>query len=141
MLSTCEAEYVVLAHAVKEALWLRTVLASLQMLPPGPTTVFKDNNGARSLDLNPNSHARSKNIDIRYHFTRHKVSGVLVASVAKRTSDMLADLGTAAGAGGAPLLLARHGFEGAITGGSKGTEWLSALSFCASRRVDAPGQS
>lgn len=93
VLSTCEAEYVALAHAVKEALWLRTILVSLELLPPGPTTVFEDNNGARSLAMNPNSHARSKHIDIRYHFTRDKVSDGSVAIVAKRTSDMLADLG------------------------------------------------
>ena len=94
MLSTCEAEYVALAHAVKETVWLRSVLASLQLLPPGPTTVYEDNRGARALAMNPNSHARSKHIDIRHHFTRDKVEDGTVAIVSLPTNEMLADLGT-----------------------------------------------
>jgi hypothetical protein len=94
VVSTCEAEYVALCHAVKETIWLRSVLASLQLLLPGPTTVYEDNNGAKALAQNPNSHARSKHIDIRFHFTRDKVSDGSVAIQAKRTSEMLADLGT-----------------------------------------------
>lgn len=56
--------------------------------------IYEDDTGARALASNPNSHARTKHIDIRYHFTRDKVSDGSVAIVAKRTSDMLADLGT-----------------------------------------------
>ena len=94
VLSTCEAEYVALAHAVKETIWLRSVLASLRVLPPGPTTVYEDNRGARALAMNPNSHARSKHIDIRHHFTRDKVEDGTIAVVSMPTHQMLADLGT-----------------------------------------------
>jgi hypothetical protein len=94
VLSTTEAEYVALAHAVKEAIWLRTVLSSLRLLPPGPTPIYEDNTGARALASNPNSHARTKHIDIRYHFTRDKFSDGSVVVVGLRTMDMLADLGT-----------------------------------------------
>ena len=44
--------------------------------------------------MNPNSHARSKHIDIRHHFTRDKVEDGTVVIVSMPTNQMLADLGT-----------------------------------------------
>ena len=73
-LSTCEAEYIALTHAVQEALFLKQLLNDIDpMLECEMVTVFGDNKGAISLAHNPGSHDRSKHIDIRYNFIRDHV--------------------------------------------------------------------
>ena len=42
-LSTTEAEYVALASAAQESVWLRKLIAELESPPKGPTTIFLDN--------------------------------------------------------------------------------------------------
>jgi hypothetical protein len=74
--STMEAEYVALAEAVKEALWLsklareltRIQRHSLPGIPQGPPTICSDNDAALILAKNPERHQKAKHIDIRYHF-------------------------------------------------------------------------
>ena len=51
-LSSCEAEYMALAEATKEALHLRHLTDSLGMPQSNPTTVFCDNQGALALSKN-----------------------------------------------------------------------------------------
>jgi len=73
-LSTSEAEYVALAEGLKEILFLRALLAFMK---PGDkeqkAVIYEDNVGAVRLANNPLSSARSKHIDIRYHFIRNEV--------------------------------------------------------------------
>lgn len=69
-LSSMEAEYIALAHATKEAIWLRSLLTDHGFHLTGPTTVHCDNQAAISFAHDNQFHARSKHIDIRHHFVR-----------------------------------------------------------------------
>jgi hypothetical protein len=82
-LSSCEAEYIAESEAAKEAIWLRRLLCQLQVGhsqwdTPEPVTILGDNRGALALAKNPMYHARTKHVDIRYHFVREKVEEQLV---------------------------------------------------------------
>ena len=72
-LSTTEAEYVAPSTATQEAVWLRRLLADMGEPPEGPTEIYEDNQGAISIAKSPVGHARTKHIDIRYHFVRKRV--------------------------------------------------------------------
>lgn len=70
-LSSMEAEYMALAHAVKEALWLKTLITEItQDTSARPIRVHCDNQSAIAFAHDDQFHARSKYIDIRYHFIR-----------------------------------------------------------------------
>lgn len=90
-LSTAEAEYMALAEAAKEAIYLRRLLQELGSRVCS-ITLHSDNVSAQKLALNPVHHARTKHIDIRYHFIREVVQSgqVIVDHVA--SGDMAADI-------------------------------------------------
>ena len=82
-LSSCEAEYIAESEAAKEAIWLQRLLSQLrvdlsQPSASEPVTILGDNRGALALAKNPMYHARTKHVDIRYHFVREKVEERLV---------------------------------------------------------------
>ena len=63
--ATCEAEYVALCDASKEALFTRAVLVFLQPDLTGMRVdIFGDNEGAKAIADNPSSASRSKYIDV-----------------------------------------------------------------------------
>jgi ribonuclease HI len=96
--STTEAEYMAAAAAVKEALWLRNLLADFN-IQITPVTLFADNQSAIKLLRNPISSLRSKHIDVIHHFARERVMKGDVMFSYIRTDDMLADMMTKALAG------------------------------------------
>ncbi len=51
-LSSCEAEYLALSAAIREAIWLRRLLSDLHQCQNSPTTIFEDNQGAIELTKN-----------------------------------------------------------------------------------------
>ena len=66
--ATCEAEYVALCDASKEALFMRAVLVLLQPELTGMRVdVFGDNESAKAITDNPSSASRSKHIDVKLH--------------------------------------------------------------------------
>ena len=71
-LSSTEAEYIALTQAVKEVLWLRTLFVEMGAPKHAReiSQISSDNQGAITLAKNPGFHARSKHIDIQYHFIR-----------------------------------------------------------------------
>ena len=70
-LSISEAEYIAAGNWVKEALFVRAVLSFIAPETSGASTkALEDNQGAKVLIENPLSSARSKHIDVRFHFTR-----------------------------------------------------------------------
>jgi hypothetical protein len=71
-LSSCEAEYMGQTQAAKEAIWLQRLLGELLSQDPDPTIICGDNQGAIALAKNPQFHARTKHIDIQWHFVREK---------------------------------------------------------------------
>lgn len=90
-LSSCEAEYIAETEAAKEAIWLRRLLQHFNYLGPITVTIKGDNRGALALAKNPEFHARTKHIDIRYHFVRQKVEEGLVELEWTGTAANIAD--------------------------------------------------
>ena len=79
------------SQAVKEAVWLRSLLNELGLGSNGPTTIFTDSQGAMALAKNPEHHQRSKHIDIRYHFIREQVAEGCIELIYVPTMEMAAD--------------------------------------------------
>ena len=95
-LSSTEAEYIGITHAVKEALWLRTLLSDLVHpdFVKHAIRLFSDNKGAMDLAHNNAFHAQTKHISIRYHFIREAVERGDIDLDYRRTEDMPADIFT-----------------------------------------------
>jgi hypothetical protein len=95
-LSSMEAEYMALASATREALWLRSMLSELGSLPKLPTHISVDNHGTIAFAENSGFHARSKHIDVRHHFIRERITSHEVSVSYCPTSENTADLFTKA---------------------------------------------
>ena len=95
-LSTTEAEYVAATHAVKEALWLRTLISEVMGDITSPTTLYSDNQGAIALAKDHQYHARTKHIDIHFHFIRWIVEEGKISLIYCPTDEMVADAMTKA---------------------------------------------
>jgi len=95
-LSTAEAEYVAATHAAKECIWLRRLMEPLFGPAPTPTTLYCDNQAALHLAAEDNYHARTKHIDIRYHFIRRTIADKQITMVYCPTEEMTADILTKA---------------------------------------------
>jgi len=97
-LSTTEAEYMGMTQAAKEILWLRVLLdeiGALRLVAP-ISTLNADNQGAIALARNPEYHARTKHIDIQYHFIRNLVTTNQIHLELCPSTDMIADIMTKA---------------------------------------------
>jgi hypothetical protein len=79
-LSTTESKYVAATSAVKEALWLRSLITQLFDITLNATTLFSDNQSAIALTKDHQYHARTKHIDVRFHFIRWLSRKVLFVS-------------------------------------------------------------
>lgn len=89
--SSTEAEYMALFEAVREALWLKSLMTSIKFDNIQPIIIFEDNNGCISIASNPASHKRSKHIDIKYHFSREQVEKNIIKLHYIPTGSQLAD--------------------------------------------------
>lgn len=97
-LSTTEAEYIVLTFTSKEAIWFRAFFAELFGPITFPTVIYNDNQSAIALahaELGQ-YHARTKHIDIRYHFIRSKIQDGTLEVTYCLTAEMTADVLTKA---------------------------------------------
>ena len=65
---TTEAKYIAATHAAKEAMWIQTFLTEVARPLTQPTTLYCDNQSAISISKNDQYHARTKHINICYHF-------------------------------------------------------------------------
>jgi len=88
--STTEAEYMAAAAGVKEALWLRQLMADMH-LGVQSISMYGDNQSALKLLRNHVSSQRSKHIDVVYHFARGRVMRKDVEFQYIPTSLMVAD--------------------------------------------------
>jgi len=95
-LSTAEAEYVAATHAAKETIWLHRLQGDMLALSPTATTLFCDNQAAIHLASADNYHARTKHIDICYHFIRCTIQHGEISLAYCPTDDMTADIFTKA---------------------------------------------
>ena len=88
--STVEAEYMSASAAVKEALWLKMLLADLG-IAVGSVRIRCDNQGCIRLSENQISSMRSKHIDVQHHFVRERVQRKEVKLEYCDTNSMIAD--------------------------------------------------
>ena len=72
-LSSIEVEYRGAVVATCEAIWLKRLLKDLQVEVSDPTTIYCDNLSSIHLAKNPVFHARTKHIEVHYHFVRERV--------------------------------------------------------------------
>ena len=97
-LSTTEAEYMGMTQAAKEIVWLRVLLKEIGAFKhiDQMSVLNGDNQGAIALARNPEYHARTKHIDIQYHFIRDLVSTETIHLQFCPSTDMIADIMTKA---------------------------------------------
>jgi len=95
-LSTTKAEYMGMTQAAKEILWLRVLLdeiGAFEHIAP-MATLYSNNQGAIALAHNPEYHARTKHIDIQYHFRRDLVTSEKIHLRFCPGTEMIADIMT-----------------------------------------------
>lgn len=92
--SSTEAEYRSRALATAEMFWLRMLLQELRVTLSDPPILWCDNSGALALASNPVFHARTKHIEIDFHFIREKVTNRDIQLRHISTLDQIADIFT-----------------------------------------------
>ena len=95
-LSTTESEYIAATYAAKEALWLRQIIFQLFGVTLEPTTLFCDNQSAIALSKEHQYHARTKHINVRFHFIRWIIEEGKLRLIYCPTNEMVADVLTKA---------------------------------------------
>ena len=101
-LSTMEAEYIALSQSMRELIPMRGMVSEIgttlglvsSKQPLLHSTVFEDNNGARTLATVPRLTPRSKHIAVKYHFFRHHVASGTINVERIDTSEQKADIFT-----------------------------------------------
>jgi hypothetical protein len=71
--SSTKVEYSSLTITTSELYWLRMLFQELQVPFPVPPQIWCNNMGAIVLASNPIYHARTKHVEVDYHFIREKV--------------------------------------------------------------------
>jgi histone deacetylase 1/2 len=89
--SSTEAEYKALADATAEMIWVQKILTEIGVQHPAAAQLWCDNLGATYLTANPVFHARTKHIEIDYHFVKERVAHKLLQVRHIGTNDQLAD--------------------------------------------------
>lgn len=92
--SSAEAEYKALAVTASELLWLSYVLCDMGLRFSLPSLLYCDNISATHMAVNPVFHARTKDVEIYYHFVREKVARGDLKVLYVRTDNQTADVFT-----------------------------------------------
>ena len=95
-LSTTEAEYIALTAVAREVLHLQVLLEEIYGPVSSPIPIYCDNQGAIALASKTRFHARTKHIDIRYHFVRHLIRTRILDLSYCPTEENVADIFTKA---------------------------------------------
>ena len=90
-LSSCEAEYMAITEAGKEAIWCTRFLKALGHETEGPADLRADNKSAIALSDNPEFHRRVKHIELRYHWIRENIASKDIELTYVSTDVMAAD--------------------------------------------------
>lgn len=90
-LSSTEAEYKATAEAGQEVVWLRGILHHISMKQHSPTILCSDSTGAVALTKKGIFHARTKHIEVQYHWIREQVEKKTVALRHISNQHMFAD--------------------------------------------------
>lgn len=91
-LSTTEPEYIAACESTREAVWLKRLLTELGLQETNPIPLLCDNQSAVRLVRNPDSHQRTKHIDVKYHYIRDQQEGGEINILYVDTNNQLADI-------------------------------------------------
>lgn len=91
-MSSTEAEYRALAHAISEVTWIQSLLGELHILTPTPI-MWCDNQG---LAYNPVYHAKYKHVELDIHFIRDEAVAKGIEVYFVPSEDQTADILTKA---------------------------------------------
>ena len=94
--SSCEAEYRAAYTTVVECIWLRRLLTDMDISVEEPTTIYSDSQSAIAVARNPVFHARTKHIEIHYHFVRERLHAGDISLIYCPTDQNVADIFTKA---------------------------------------------
>lgn len=89
--SSTEAEYKAVANTTAKVVWIQTLLYELEIQSPKAAKLWCDNIGAKYLSTNPVFHARTKYIEVDYHFVRERVVKRLLGIEHISTKEKVAD--------------------------------------------------
>ena len=93
--SSCEGEYVSLALAAQETVYLQGLLTFFCLMTmETPVLLCGDNQGALALASNPVAHKSAKHIETRHHFIHELVEDKLIQLSYVSTKNNLADIFT-----------------------------------------------
>ncbi|MCO5600921.1 hypothetical protein L7F22_055038 [Adiantum nelumboides] len=95
-LSGTKAEYKGASVAACEVAWLEMLLQDLEIQVQDPVVIYCDNLNSIQLAWNPVFHARTKHIEVHYHFIRQRVLDGNIDLTYVGTEDLTADLFTKA---------------------------------------------
>lgn len=94
--SSTEAEYKAIANVTAELIWLQTLLRELGIYQSSAPILWCDILGATYLTSNPVFHARTKHIEVDFHFVREQVARQALNVRFISSKDQLADVFTKA---------------------------------------------
>jgi histone deacetylase 1/2 len=89
--SSTESEYKAIANATAEVMWVQILLKEIGVYSPRAAKLWCDNLGAKYLTSNPVFHARTKHIEVDYHFVRDRVNQRLLEVDFVSSKDQVAD--------------------------------------------------
>ena len=92
--SSTEAEYRAYLDTCCELLWLMQLFYHIGVLQDSPIAVFTDSQSARALAHSSAFHARTKHIEVHYHFVRELVNSQVINLAYCPTQENVADLFT-----------------------------------------------
>lgn len=90
--SSTEAEYRAVGLAITEMVWIQALLRDINYHSPTIPNLWCDNIGATYLSVNPMFHARTKHLEVDFHFVRDKVHNKEVKVQFICSKDQLADI-------------------------------------------------
>ncbi|KAE8676544.1 hypothetical protein F3Y22_tig00111584pilonHSYRG00119 [Hibiscus syriacus] len=93
-LSTTEAEYRAASMVAQESTWLIHLMNNLHQPVDYAILLYCDNQSAIRLAENPVFHARTKHVEVHYHFVREKVLQEEIEMKQIKTDEQIADLFT-----------------------------------------------
>src|SRR5258707_9285334 len=93
-LSSTKAEYMVMTHSRKEAVFLNHLFSDLAIPVSNPIPLLVDNQSAIALMENPIFHTCSKHIEVRHHWMREKVGDGTIQLEYVLTTDQVVDIFT-----------------------------------------------
>ena len=90
--SSTEAEYKAIANLTAEMIWIKSLLKELGVYQLKAPRLWCDNLGATYLTSNPVFHARTKHIEVDFHFVREQVTRKVMEVRSISSSDQVVDI-------------------------------------------------